>query len=116
MTTARPAPAAAFSTAVAWASEWTTMTGSRDGPVSVEPAEIGGYLDHAVGETPFVVVPSEDSDKALVEHLRLGHVEGRAVRVVVEVYRDSRRFVDANNALEPVRTGRFLHQRIDFVA
>src|SRR6516162_595275 len=116
MTTARPAPAAAFSAAVAWASEWTTMTGSRDGPDLVEPAEIGGYLDHAVGETPFVVVPGEDPDKALVEHLRLGHVEGRAVRVVVEVDRDRRRLVDAENAAQPVRTRRLLHQRIDFVA
>src|SRR6516164_614895 len=116
MTTARPAPAAAFSAAVAWASEWTTMTGSRDGPDLVEPAEIGGYLDHAVGETPFVVVPGEDPDKALVEHLRLGHVEGRAVRVVVEVDRDGRRLVDAEDAAQPVRTGRLLHQRVDLVA
>src|SRR6516165_4002887 len=116
MTTARPAPAAAFSAAVAWASEWTTITGSRGGPISVEPAKIGGYLDHAVGETPFVVVPSEDSDKALVEHLRLGHVEGRAVRVVIEVDRDRRRLVDAEDALGTVRLRGLFHQCVDLVA
>src|SRR5262249_10900456 len=116
MTIDRPARAAAFSAAIAWASEWTTMTGSLRGPVSVEPAEIGGYLDHAVGEPPFVVVPGEDSNKALVKHLRLGHVEGRAVRVVVEVDRYGRRPVDAEDPAQPVRTRRLLHQCIDFVA
>src|SRR6185295_4823610 len=60
---------------------------------SSEPAEIGGDLDHAVREAPLVVVPREDANKALVEHLGLGHVEGRAVRVVVEIDRHGRRLV-----------------------
>ena len=50
-----------------------------------EPPKIGGNLDHSVRKSPLVVVPGEDPHKAFVENLRLGHVEGRAVRVVVEI-------------------------------
>src|SRR6516225_11531879 len=91
------------------------ITSSRFGPDSVESAEIGGNLDHAVGEAPFVVVPGKDADKTLVEDLRLGHVEGRAVRVVVEIDRYGRRSVDAEDALEPVRLRGIFHQRVDFI-
>src|SRR5690348_16950394 len=40
--------------------------------------EYGGF-DHAVGEAPFVVVPSQHAAEALVEHHGLRQVEGRAV-------------------------------------
>src|SRR4029453_14224934 len=49
-------------------------------------AEIGGDLDHAVRKAPFIVIPGQDADKSLVEHLGLGHVEGRAVWIVVEIH------------------------------
>src|SRR6516162_8264823 len=88
------------------------MTGAA---VSVKRSEIGGDLDHAVGETPFVVVPGQHADKALVEDLGLGHIEGRAVRVVVEIDRDGRRPVYAEDALEPVRLRGIFHQRVDFI-
>src|SRR5204862_3621410 len=57
-------------------------------------AEIGGGFDHPVGEAPFVVVPREDPDEGLVEHLGLGHVERGTVRIVIEIDRHGRRLVD----------------------
>src|SRR5207253_10953145 len=66
-------------------------------------AEISGDLDHPVREAPLVVVPREHPDEALVEHLGLGHVEGRAVRIVVEIDGHGRRLVDADDTLQPVR-------------
>src|SRR5256885_16223800 len=68
------------------------------------------FRSHAVRETPFIVVPGQDADKGLVEHLGLGHVEGRAVRIVVEIDGNGRRLVDAENAAQPVRLGRLFHQ------
>src|SRR5580765_7917404 len=63
-------------------------------------ADVSGDFDHAIGKTPFVVVPRKDADEGLVEHLGLGHVERGTVRIVVEVYRHGRRLVDADDALE----------------
>src|SRR4030088_714402 len=83
---------------------------------SVESTEIASNLNHPIGETPFVVVPGEDADKPLVEDLGLRDVKGRALRVVVEIDRDGRRFVDAENAAQPARARRLLHQGIDLVA
>src|SRR5205807_7193080 len=100
MTTGRPASTAALSAATACASEWMMMTGPVSSAQASRPpagcgpeatvgsshrAEMRGDLDHAVREAPFVVVPGQDTHKGLVEHLGLGHVEGRAVRVVVEI-------------------------------
>src|SRR4051812_29149060 len=43
------------------------------------------HVQHAVGETPLVVVPGVDLDERAVGHLRDGRVEDRARRIVVEV-------------------------------
>src|SRR5258707_10612015 len=106
--TGRPVSAAAVSTATACASEWTINAGGAL-PLVQEPlmqgAEMGGDLDHPVREAPFVIVPRHDADEGFVEHLGLGHVEGRAMRIVVEIDRHGRRLVDAENAAQPVRCG-----------
>jgi hypothetical protein len=74
-----------------------TSIGDRTGWTACSPksTEKDRNLEHAVGETPFVVVPSKDTNEPLVEHLRLGHIEGSAMWVVVEIDRDRRRFADA---------------------
>src|SRR5579883_406377 len=108
-TIGRRACDAAVKAATACASEWMRMTGS------VKISEIGRHLDHTVRKAPFVVVPRQDAHETLVEHLRLRHIEGRAVWVVVEVDRDGRRPVDAENASEAVRARRLLHQRVDLL-
>src|SRR5271166_1007493 len=90
--------------------------GMKNSTRSAKSTEIGRNLDQAVRESPFVVVPGEDADEAFVEDLRLRHIERCAVRVVIEVDRDRRRLVDAEDAAQLVRLRCFLHQRIDFLA
>src|SRR5690242_16166351 len=88
--TAAPVSRAAISAARASSREWTT--------ISPKPAEMDGDVDHAVGEAPLVVVPGEDAAEPLVDDLGLGHIEGRAVRVVVEVDRHELFLRDAEDA------------------
>src|ERR1041384_863030 len=62
--------------------------------------ECNGGVRHAVRETPLVVVPGHHAHQRAVLHLGLVLVEGRGVRIVVEVDRDVRRGGVAEDALE----------------
>src|ERR1700759_5683010 len=44
-----------------------------------------GRVGHTVGEAPFIVVPRHHPHQVAVHDLGLVHVEGRGMRVVVEV-------------------------------
>ena len=69
---------------------------------------------HAVGETPFIVVPGHHPHQRAVLHLGLVHVEGGRVRIVVEVDRDVGRGGVAEDALE-LLLGGALHRLVDFL-
>src|SRR5690242_6535781 len=86
--TSLPHAAAAASAARAWSSEWMTIS-RRTYPSLPLPqfANERGGLDHAVREAPFIVVPAQHADEALIDHFGLGEVEARAVWIVEEVAR-----------------------------
>src|SRR4029077_139253 len=64
-------------------------------------------VDHAIGETPFIVVPRHDANQRAVDHLGLVHVKDRGMRIVVEVAGDVRRLGIAENTLELLLGGAF---------
>src|ERR1700682_5324425 len=81
----------------------TWMPGARPG-MTVKflqqlPHRHGG-IRHAVGKTPFIVVPRHYPHQRAVLHLGLVHVEGGRMRIVVEVDRDVGRGGVAEDALE----------------
>src|SRR5260221_13958717 len=65
--------------------ERCTASGTRD--LQQLPHRHGG-VRHAVGETPFIVVPGHHPHQRAVLHLGLVHVERGRVGIVVEVDRD----------------------------
>src|SRR5215470_19015266 len=68
---------------------------------STEPAtDQQGHVLHAVGETPFVVVPGQHLAEVAADHARRLGVEDRRVRGTVEVAGDERLVAVAEDALE----------------
>ena len=57
-------------------------------------------INHTVRETPFIVVPAQDSDELAIDDLGFGQIEDGAVRVMVEIRRDQRHVVGAKDASE----------------
>src|SRR5947209_18747498 len=57
-------------------------------------------VGHAVGKTPFVVVPGKHAHEGAVDHFGLVEVEYRGMAVVVEVATDVRLVGEAENALQ----------------
>src|SRR5215475_5802400 len=73
-----------------------------------------GHVEHAVRKTPLVVVPAQHLDERAAHDARLRRVVDAGQRVVVEVDRDKRLLVDAEDALE-LALARLLHRRVDLV-
>src|SRR5438270_1575065 len=81
-------------------------------PSSPQLTHRDGRIGHAVGESPFVIVPGQDPHEAALDDLRLAQIEGRAGWIMVEVARDERMLVDRKNAIQrPVARSRRLHNR-----
>src|SRR5258708_2514521 len=59
-----------------------------------------GGVRHAVGESPFVVIPGHHAHEGAVHDLGLVHVEDRGARIVIEVERDVGIVGVAKDALE----------------
>ena len=59
-----------------------------------------GRVGHPVREAPLVVVPGENPDKASFDDLRLGQIEDRAGRIVVEVDRNEWLVVGVEHTLQ----------------
>ena len=74
-----------------------------------------GRVEHAVGEAPFVVVPSGDLHETVAGDLRQRGVEDRAVVVAVEVRGDEKLVVVAEDAGEVFGLGGGLHEGVDFL-
>src|SRR6266704_2762957 len=91
--------------------ERCTASGTRD--LQQLPHRHGG-VGHAVGKSPFVVVPGHRPHQGAVLHLGLVHVEGGRMRIVVEVDRDVGRGGIAEDALE-LLLGSAPHRLVDFL-
>src|SRR3546814_9145604 len=50
-----------------------------------QPRDHAGGIDHAVRETPFIVVPAHDANQLAFEHRGFEAVDGRAGRAVVVI-------------------------------
>src|SRR5215472_1086836 len=79
----------------------------RPRPQSAELTHSHRSVDHAIGETPFIVVPRHDADQRAVDHLGLVHVKDRRMRIVVEVAGDVWRLGVAQDARELLLGGAF---------
>src|SRR5450631_694215 len=90
--------------------ERCTASGTRD---SEQLPHRHRGVGHAVGETPFIVVPGHHPHERAVLHLGLVHVERGGMRIVVEVDRDVGRGGIAEDALELLLAGA-LHPLVDF--
>src|SRR4051794_34759928 len=94
---------------------WPFGPSRKDGAGLLQQlAHRSGGIGHAIGEPPLIVVPAHHAHEGAVLHLGLVHVEGRRMRVVVEVDRDIGRGGVAENALE-LLLGGALHRLVDFL-
>src|SRR5580698_8388886 len=71
-------------------------------------------VEHAVGKTPFIVVPGADLHERALDYLGERRIVDRGVRVVVEIDRHERLIVVRENALQG-SAGSRLDQFVDLV-
>src|SRR3954447_23534749 len=80
---------------------------------SAEAAHRRSCVDHAVRETPFIVVPADDAHQLALDHCCLEAVDRRARTGVHEVDRDQRLVGVIEDALEAAALGCGLEDLVD---
>src|SRR5271165_1454610 len=113
-----------FSTGTLKSARRSTRLPSTSTPSSVRSDGIGLGLDHfshrnrgidhAIGETPFVIIPRHHAHQRAVHHLGLIDGKHRRMRIVVEVAGDIRSLRITEDALE-LLVGRAPHRGVDLV-